>query len=86
MDIQNYIQNNTIAIIFFTNSNFNDLNNKIKCLKHNILFIDSNINHTIIESLNIKCVPLFHIYKNGTLIEEIFGTYPNIIDIIRLHF
>lgn len=61
MDIKNYIQNNTIAIIFFTNSNFNNLNNKIKNLKHNILFIDSNINNTIIESLNIKCVPLFHI-------------------------
>lgn len=30
--------------------------------------------------------PIISYLKNGTLIEEIFGTYPNIIDIIRLHF
>ena len=39
-----------------------------------------------IKKLHLKGIPLFHIYKNQNLIEEIFGTYKNIEDIIRLHF
>ena len=82
-----FITNNSIAVIYFTNSQFATLNNKIENLNsNNIMFIDTDNELDIIEKLNIKSVPLFHIYKNGTLIEEIFGTYPNIIDIIRLHF
>ena len=50
------------------------------------MFIDSNKELDLIYSLNIKSVPLFRIYKNGNLIEEIFGSYANICEIISLHF
>ena len=68
-----------------------DLNNKIEDLKNSIgyskfMFIDSNKELDLIYSLNIKSVPLFRIYKNGNLIEEIFGSYANICEIISLHF
>lgn len=87
MDI--FIKNNSVCLIYFTNENFNELNNKIsglQILKNKIMIIDSNKHLDIIKELNIKSVPLIHIYKNGKLIEEIFGTYSNICDIIRLHF
>lgn len=81
-----FITNNSIAVIYFTNSQFATLNNKIENLNsNNIMFIDTDNELDIIEKLNIKSVPLFHIYKNKSLIEEIFGTYTNICDIIRLH-
>ena len=50
------------------------------------MFINSNKELDLIEDLNIKSVPLFRIYKNGYLIEEIYGTYPDICEIISLHF
>ena len=86
-----FIKNNRVCEVYFTNNDFQDLNNKIGCLKQSIgeskiMFIDSNAELDLIDELNIKSVPLIHIYKNGKLIEEIFGTYTNICDIIRLHF
>jgi len=86
-----FIKNNRVCVVYFTNNDFQDLNNKIGCLKQSIgeskiMFIDSNAELDLIDELNIKSVPLIHIYKNGKLIEEIFGTYTNICDIIRLHF
>lgn len=86
-----FIKNNRVCVVYFTNSDFNELNNKIDCLKQSIgeskiMFIDSNAELDLIDELNIKSVPLIHIYKNGKLIEEIFGTYTNICDIISLHF
>jgi len=84
--MDDFIKNNSIAIIYFTNSQFATLNTKIHGLNSNkIMFIDTDNELDIIEKLNIKSVPLFYIYKNETLIEEIFGTYTNICDIIRLH-
>ena len=89
--LMDFIKNKDISVVFFTNMCFLDLNYKIKTLsieldESNFLFIDSNTEIDIIERLNIKSVPLFHIYKNGRLIEELFGSYTNICNIIRLHF
>ena len=96
-DFYNYIKNNNLVIVFFYSNNYPLLIEKINKIKHEctinylnniFLYIDceNESNLELIEKLFIKSIPLFHIYKNGTLIEEIFGTYPNIIDIIRLHF
>jgi thioredoxin-like negative regulator of GroEL len=86
-----FIKNNRVCLVYFTNENFTELNNKIGGLQKSIsnskfLVIDSDKEVEIIDALNIKSIPLIHIYKNGQLIEEIFGTYTNICDIIRLHF
>ena len=89
--MDNFIKNNRLCVIYFTNKNFNELNTKISNLKktldkYNFLFIDTDKEINLIEKLNIKSVPLVHIYKNGKLIEEIFGSYTNICEIICLHF
>ena len=89
--MDNFIKNNRVCVVYFTNEDFGELNNKIIGLKNsldksNFLFIDTDKEIELIEKLNIKSVPLVHIYKNGKLIEEIFGSYTNICDIIRLHF
>lgn len=89
--MDNFIKNNRLCVIYFTNKNFNELNTKISSLKKtldksNFLFIDTDKEINLIEKLNIKSVPLVHIYKNGKLIEEIFGSYTNICEIICLHF
>jgi hypothetical protein len=89
--MDNFIKNNRVCVVYFTNEDFRELNNKIRGLKNsldksNFLFIDTDKEGDLIEELNIKSVPLVHIYKNGNLIEEIFGSYTNICDIIRLHF
>ena len=89
--MENFIKKKDINIVFFTNDIFLELNNKIidqsKILgEDHFLFIDTNKECDLIQKLNIKSVPLFYIYKDGTLIEELFGTYSNICDIIRLHF
>ena len=89
--MEQFIKRQHVNIVFFTNENFKDLNSKIreqsKILgEENFLFIDSDIDYELISRLNIKSVPIFNIYKNGKLIEEIYGTYNNIGDIIRLHF
>jgi hypothetical protein len=89
--MDNFIKNNRVCVVYFTNEDFGELNNKISGLKKtldksNFLFIDTDKEIELIEKLNIKSVPLVHIYKNGKLIEEIFGSYTNICDIIRLHF
>ena len=86
-----FIQQKNVNIVFFTNDTFKDLNSKIheqrKILgESHFLFIDTDKECDLITKLNIKSVPLFNIYKNGKLIEEVFGTYSNICDIIRLHF
>ena len=89
--MDNFIQQKDINIVFFTNDRFSELNTKIrdqsKILgESHFLFIDTDKECDLITQLNIKSVPLFNIYKNGKLIEEIYGTYNNICDIIRLHF
>jgi hypothetical protein len=89
--MENFIQQKDINIVFFTNERFSELNNKIrdqsKILgESHFLFIDTDKECDLITNLNIKSVPLFYIYKDGKLIEEVFGTYSNICDIIRLHF
>ena len=89
--MDNFIKNNRVCLVYFTNGNFTELNNKIGGLQKSIndskfLVIDSDKEVELIDELNIKSIPLIHIYKNGKLIEEIFGTYSNICDIIRLHF
>lgn len=99
MDLEKYwelINSKSIFIIFFYNFRYVELKNRIdilrnKCIKnyHNDIFcfIDSenSSNNKLLETLFIKSVPLFHIYKNGELIEEIFGTYDNICSIINAH-
>jgi len=91
MDIEEFINNKSVCIVFFTNQYFISLNKKITNLRINLdttkfKFVDSLKDSTIIEKYNITSVPLFHIYKNGILIEELFGNYSDICNIIRLHF
>ena len=89
--METFIQQQNINIVFFTNKKFLELNDKIKeqsklLGESHFLFIDSDKDFDLIHNLNIKSVPLFYIYKNGTLIEEVFGNYNNICEIIQLHF
>ena len=89
--MEKFIKQKDINIIFFTNDRFSELNNTIreqsKLLgESHFLFVDTNKELELITNLNIKSVPIFYIYKNGKLIEEVFGNYSNICDIIRLHF
>ena len=89
--MDNFIKNNRLCVVYFTHNDFKDLNNKVENLKNSFgnskfMFINSNKELDLIEDLNIKSVPLFRIYKNGYLIEEIYGTYPDICEIISLHF
>ena len=89
--MENFIKQKNINIVFFTNEKFSELNNIIKEQSKSLgeshfLFIDTNKDQHLIKSLNIKSVPLFYIYKDGDLIEEVFGNYSNICEIILLHF
>jgi len=89
--MENFIKQKNINIVFFTNEKFSELNNIIKEQSKSLgesqfLFIDTNKDEHLIKSLNIKSVPLFYIYKDGDLIEEVFGNYSNICEIILLHF
>jgi len=89
--MENFIKQKNINIVFFTNDTFSELNQTIKDQskilgKSHFLFIDTNKECELIKNLNIKSVPLFHIYKDGILIEEVFGNYSNICEIIQLHF
>ena len=89
--MENFIQQKNINIVFFTNKKFLELNDKIKeqskiLGESHFLFIDTNRQSDLIKNLNIKSVPLFYIYKDGYLIEEVFGNYNNICEIIKLHF
>ena len=86
-----FIQQKNINIVFFTNKKFLELNDKIKeqsklLGESHFLFIDTNREGDLIKNLNVKSVPLFYIYKDGYLIEEVFGNYNNICEIIKLHF
>lgn len=87
----NLVKRPNIFVVLFTNKEFKNLNNNINILSKelnqtNFLIIDIDLNKKIIEDLFIKSIPFFHIYKNGKLIEEIFGNYKDIYNIIRLHF
>jgi len=89
--MENFIQQKNINIVFFTNKKFLELNDKIKeqskiLGESHFLFIDTNREGDLIKNLNVKSVPLFYIYKDGYLIEEVFGNYNNICEIIKLHF
>jgi hypothetical protein len=94
-ELKNVILNNKLVILYFysddfkllndkmaqfNNNNNNNNNNKYKFIKINYIF-----NENIIDKMCIKSVPLFRIYKNQEFIEEIFGNYDNIIDIIKIH-
>lgn len=89
--MEKFIQQKDINIVFFTNDRFSELNNTIreqsKLLgESHFLFLDTNKECDLIKRINIKSVPLFYIYKDGDLIEEVFGNYSNICEIIQLHF
>ena len=89
--MESFINQKNVNVVFFTNNKFGDLNKKIRDYsvmlgEEHFLFINTDNEIELVKNLNINSVPLFHIYKDGKLIEEIFGTYKNICDIIRLHF
>ena len=64
---------------------YNDLcyDEKFKNIK-NIIFINTDNNELLVQELFIKCVPYFKIYKNGENIENLFGTYKNIVNILKM--
>lgn len=91
-----HISNNKFVIVFFYSKDFKELYNLTKkmndkCIKRNLynifLFIDTDNseNKEIIENEFIKSIPLFRIYRNGIVIEEILGNYENIENIIESH-
>ena len=91
LEFNSLIKQKNIFIVYFTNSEFEILNNNIEILSKkmgepNFLIIDIDKNKKLVENLFINSIPFFYIYKNGELIEEIFGNYKNINDIIKLHF
>ena len=60
------------------NGFLNNRNNNTFLFKINV---DISINLT--QVLDITTYPVFRVYKNKILIQEIFGTYDNIIDILE---
>ena len=91
INVDNFINKNIVSILIFTNDNFEIFNKQLRnvsniCDESNFLFINSNKSVNIINKMNIKSIPIIYIYKNSKLIEEVFGTYNNVSDIIRLHF
>ena len=92
MDISNFVKLHNTCAVLFTNSRFNELNEKIKLLGlekemlGKILIIDIDSSPIDCNEIYLKSIPLVYIYKNKKLIEEVFGNYNNICDIIRLHF
>jgi len=94
MDIIEYnriIQNNYLVVFFFYSDDYSVLLENIDKLKvkYNTIYmvnVEDKNNKEIIEELFITSCPLFRIYKNHVLIEEIFGNYSNILRIIEGHF
>ena len=92
MNISNFVKVHNLCAVLFTNSRFEELNEKIKLLGlekemlGKILIIDIDSNPIDCNEIHLKSIPLVYIYKNKKLIEEVFGNYNNICDIIRLHF
>jgi hypothetical protein len=90
-DLNIIINNNNVVILYFYSDEFIELNQKMEYFKNifnpNFVFITINYleNEDLITNLFIKSIPLFRIYKNSEFIEEIFGTYNNIENIINLH-
>tara|TARA_Y100000022_G_C13141601_1_gene325222 strand:- start:311 stop:595 length:285 start_codon:yes stop_codon:yes gene_type:complete len=92
MNIENYfdlINNNDLVILYFYSDDFEELNNDINIFESendfSVIKINYKENINLIDKLFIKSVPLFRIYKNHKLIEEIFGNYNNIINILKTH-
>ena len=81
--------NNFIIIYLYSNSC--ETCNKLEPLLDNfncndkIIFLKINVDESneLIRILDITTYPVFRIYKNNLLINEIFGTYDNIIDILK---
>ena len=92
MDISTFVTSHNTCAILFTNSRFNELNKKItllgleKEMLGKILIRDIDLEPVDYNEIHLKSIPLVYIYKNKKLIEEVFGNYNNICDIIRLHF
>ena len=92
MNISNFVKLHNLCAVLFTNSRFEKLNEKIKLLGlekemlGKILIINIDSNTIDCNEIHLKSIPLVYIYKNKKLIEEVFGNYNNICDIIRLHF
>lgn len=95
-DFNNFIRINNLVIVFFYSDKYPLLIQKINKIKNNctsnnlnniFLYIDceNKENFNLIEELFIKSIPLFRVYKNNIIIEEIFGNYKNIEQIINLH-
>ena len=94
MDYEEYnriIQNNYLVVFFFYSDDYSVLLENIDKLrvKYNTIYmvnVEDENNKKLIEELFITSCPLFRIYKNHVLIEEIFGNYSNILRIIEGHF
>ena len=97
MDVDEYkrfLNLQKFVIVFFYNKHFSSLIKKIDKLKKDcenrnmfnvFLYIDVDSNKEIVENLFLKSVPLFRIYHNSEMIEEIFGNYNNITEILNTY-
>lgn len=94
MDLVEYnriIESNYLVVFFFYSNDYNVLLENIETLavRYNTIYmvnVEDKNNKKLIEDLFITSCPLFRIYKNHVLIEEIFGNYTNILHIVESHF
>ena len=89
MELSNFINSNYLCVVLFTSNDFEKINNNIKNIneiKNKLMVINLDDNNIDLNDIFITSIPLVHIYKNKKLIEDIFGNYVNICNIIKLHF
>ena len=83
--------NNFIIIYLYSNlcDTCNNLKPKLDKLvynnNNNIIFFKINVeeDNELVRYLDITTYPVFRIYKNYIMLQEIFGTYDNIIEILQ---
>lgn len=83
--------NNFIIIYLYSNlcDTCNNLKSKLDKLVYNnnsnIIFLKIDVENDteLVKYLDITTYPVFRIYKNYVMLEEIFGTYDNIIQILE---
>jgi hypothetical protein len=98
-DLNKYINNNksnykTFCFITSENDWCLEFNNQIKELTDKITNFNSGVIFTRVNvddkdlalDLEVATYPVIRIYKNGTIQDEIFCLYPNIIEMVRGHF
>jgi hypothetical protein len=98
-DLNKYINNNKSnykTFCFITsekewckkfNDSINSLTSNITNFNSGVIFTRANVDkESISKDLEVATYPVIRIYKNGEIQEEIFCSYPNIIQTVKEHF